>query len=62
MNPLDEVLTAGEAADHLKVTRRQITRLCQSNKLIFREASGGYFLILKSSVIEYEEHRKKREN
>lgn len=62
MNPLDEVMTAGEAADHLKVSRRQISRLCKMNKLTYREASGGALLLLKSSVIQYGENRLKKDD
>jgi transcriptional antiterminator len=62
LNPLDEVITAGEAADHLKVSRRQISRLCKLNKLIHREATGGALLLLRSSVIKYGENRLKRDD
>lgn len=55
-DPLEQVLTAAEAADKLGVTRRQISRLCSQGKLKYREAPGS-LLLLKASVEEYAESR-----
>lgn len=52
INPLYKVYTTVEVADILQLSKRQITRLCKANKLIYRDAPGG-FLILKESVEEY---------
>ncbi|MCC3376873.1 helix-turn-helix domain-containing protein [Cohnella sp. REN36] len=52
MNPLDEVLTVTEAAALLRVTPRQVQRLCKSGKLVSRYADGIY-LILRQSAVDY---------
>ncbi|MBB6675329.1 helix-turn-helix domain-containing protein [Cohnella nanjingensis] len=52
MNPLDEVLTVTEVAALLRVTPRQVQRLCKSGKLISRYADGIY-LILRQSAADY---------
>ncbi|XEC96008.1 helix-turn-helix domain-containing protein [Paenibacillus tarimensis] len=59
-NPLEEVLTAKEAADALEVSQRHISRLCATEKLQCRNAPGGW-LVLKQSVEEYNRERKRED-
>lgn len=53
MNPLNQVITAQEAAELLfgastPTTKRQVQRLCKTGKLLHRSAPGGLLIDLQS--------------
>ncbi|GBF73189.1 hypothetical protein PA598K_01474 [Paenibacillus sp. 598K] len=57
---LEEVFTASEAASFLGLSKRQVYRLCDQDKLIHRRDENNNVILLRRSVIEYEIKRKEK--